>query len=1712
MNEPVKTLAVLIVEDMESDAQLIVRLFKKAGYELVYEQVETAEQMRFALEQRAWDIVISDYKMPQFDGHAALKLLQETGRDIPFIVVSGTIGEETAVAMMKAGAHDYLIKGNLARLIPAVERELEQSAIRRNRIYAEEALKESEEKYRELVQDLPDSIVIYINGKIVFANNAYVELMRAKNVEELLGRSVIEFVHPDFKEFVENRMSEIIREGKPLPLEDEKFIRFDGTEVNVEVKALPITFEKRPAIQLIVRDITARKQADEALRASEERYRSLFDRMLDGIYRSTHAGKFIDVNPAMVKMFGYSSKEEMLAMDIKNELYFDPEERGSHVLDTGRSETDIYRLRRKDGSEIWVEDRGNYTHDEQGGIVFHEGIMRDVTERVQAEKALAASESKLRALVEQVPAVVYTESADARKTIYISPQVEKLTGYSPAEWDKDRDIWKKVVHPEDMANLLAEDERTNASHEPFSIEYRILTRDGRTVWIRDEAVMIQSHDGAALFWQGVMYDVTERRQTEELLHQQSEQLKLLYEASQRLNRTLDLHEIYQTVCDFMSFIAANDGLIISSFDPETQLITCRAYWMDNNWLDVSSFPAIPLEEEGKGTQSIAIRTGQPMLIKDYQMRVKTAQNTYYINSETNEVDKEIPPDEEDITRSALIVPLKIGGKVSGAIQVTSYRLNAYTENQLKLLESLALHIASAEQNAMLYAQVQAELNERIQAQEILRASEEKYRGLFNSMIDGFALHEIICDENGKPVDYRFLEINPAYERLTGLQAVDLIGKTVLEVTPKIESYWMDIYGNVALTGRPTFYETHSGELGRYFEVSAYRPQPGQVAAIMVDITERKRAEQDIRRRVTELETLYESGLALSQLLNPKEIGQKILGLMEEKLNWHHTTIRLYHPEDESLELLAFHQPNLETETERHSVEEHFKTLISKSGDGLSGWAVKQSEIIRSGDVLSNPHYIETCSGLRSGLYIPMKLGKRIVGVISIEDEQPNAFSEADERLISTIANQAASAFENAHLFEVTRQRVMELETLNRISLVLRAVSNQDEMLAIILDEALAILNTSHGSIELWNTTGGNLRKTIMRGWLAKMNEPPQNSDEGIIGKVFASGETYISREFASDPETRAESRSQIPPGWGGICLPIRTTQQTLGVLVVSVPSERGLNRDEIRLLTTLSEMTGAALQRMQLYEETMRRAEEFASLYETSKILSAENDLNILLKTIVEHAQVLLNSAASGIYLYDEQRQDMGLVISTGQYIPIGIRLKLGESVAGRVAQTRQPLRIDDYSIWDGRTLKFGGVPFRAVLDVPMLYGGELIGVLTADETGDSERKFSEADERLLTLFASQAAGAIHSARLHEETIHRLKHLQVLRVVDQAISSSLDMRLTLNILLTHAISQLGVDAADVFLLHPDSNLLELMAGRGFYTLLLESINLNESLAGRAVTEHRTITVFDLETAAFGENKLFEKFWKKEGFSACWCVPLIVKGEAKGVLEVYRRTVSTPDSEWIEFLETLAGQAAIAIENAQLFENLQHANSDIIYAYDATIKGWSRAMELRDAETEGHTQRVADLTVAIAKAMGITDQEIPHIRRGALLHDIGKMGIPDHILLKSDELTEEEWNIMRTHPELARDMLTPIAYLRDALHIPYCHHETWDGTGYPQGLKGEQIPLTARLFAIVDVWDALTSDRRYRKKWTKKKTLAYIKEQRGKRFDPDVVDVFLKIVK
>jgi putative nucleotidyltransferase with HDIG domain/PAS domain S-box-containing protein len=385
--------------------------------------------------------------------------------------------------------------------------------------------------------------------------------------------------------------------------------------------------------------------------------------------------------------------------------------------------------------------------------------------------------------------------------------------------------------------------------------------------------------------------------------------------------------------------------------------------------------------------------------------------------------------------------------------------------------------------------------------------------------------------------------------------------------------------------------------------------------------------------------------------------------------------------------------------------------------------------------------------------------------------------------------------------------------------------------------------------------------------------------------------------------------------------------------------------------------------------------------------------------------------------------------------------------------------------------------------------------------------------------------GLIHIVRdisdqkhIQERMKKQLDRQRALRTIEMSISSSLDLRMTLEIFLDQVLSQLHVDAASVLLHDQSTQMLCYSAGKGFWTDRISKVNIgaSQSFASNLLIKRDKVIIPDIMESQYpnpsGEEYNFSDtfFIKEEKIRAYMAVPLIAKGHVNGILEIFHRSPFRPDSEWIDFLETLAGQAALAIDNATLFENLQRSRDELITAYDTTIEGWSRALDYRDRETEGHSQRVAEITVKIARNMGMRESDLVYVRRGALLHDIGKIGMPDKLLFKKGDLDEAEWEVMKKHATIAYELLSPIEFLREALDIPYCHHEKWDGTGYPRELKGQQIPLAARIFAVADIWDALCSDRPYRKAWTKKEANEHIRSRSGTYFDPKVVEVFLRM--
>ncbi len=588
--------------------------------------------------------------------------------------------------------------------------------------------------------------------------------------------------------------------------------------------------------------------------------------------------------------------------------------------------------------------------------------------------------------------------------------------------------------------------------------------------------------------------------------------------------------------------------------------------------------------------------------------------------------------------------------------------------------------------------------------------------------------------------------------------------------------------------------------------------------------------------------------------------------------------------------------------------------------------------------------------VRTVLAAVMIRGGQLIGTLDVMTlGQPRYFSSEEMSLLQSIATQAAQAIANARLFSDSLYRMENLVALYSSAQKLTLGLNLQQLAEDVVRTCVNAFNVQLAWLGRAEPDG---RVRSLAHFPTHVRHPSQINvrwddtpqGQGPSGRAIRSGFPVVIADLKEEAEAMLWRTALVQGFQASAAFPLINRDRPFGVLNLYSDQTGLFTPERVQFLQSFVNQAAAALENARLLEEAERSASEFSVLYETANDLALERDLPRLLQTIIGRATQLLNASGGSIFLYDPARNDLELAVEKNLALENGGRIQMGEGFVGRVAKAGQSLIVENYGAWSGRAARFANLVLSAVAGVPMLHSGQLIGVLTVAERGDSKRKFTEADSRLLTLFAAQAASAVH-------------------------------------------------------------------------------------------------------------------------------------------------------------------------NAKLLNDLQRSNADLALAYDSTLEGWSNFLDLKDRETEGHSRRVTEITLRLAQAMGIHDANtLLHIRRGALLHDIGKMGVRDAVLLKTGSLNDEEWTAMRRHPVYAYNMLSPIPFLRPALDIPYCHHEHWDGRGYPRGLKGEQIPLAARIFAVVDAWDALRSDRPYRKGWPEEEVRAHLSTAAGTHFDPQVVDAFLKLLR
>lgn len=412
---------------------------------------------------------------------------------------------------------------------------------------------------------------------------------------------------------------------------------------------------------------------------------------------------------------------------------------------------------------------------------------------------------------------------------------------------------------------------------------------------------------------------------------------------------------------------------------------------------------------------------------------------------------------------------------------------------------------------------------------------------------------------------------------------------------------------------------------------------------------------------------------------------------------------------------------------------------------------------------------------------------------------------------------------------------------------------------------------------------------------------------------------------------------------------------------------------------------------------------------------------------------------------------------------------------------------------------------YPAYLITPLINEGAVIGFLGFAR----EKQIRSKDHHIQKTIATSVAQQLNTTRLIKDNLKQIDHLSTLRNIDEAILKEMDIHSLMDILVNILVQDLDVDGVSITFLDAESEHIHISRSRNLPTDFTIQFNIYRKFFNFYDTE---LIIPNLNIAHPIIEQLPPHHPITNGkFIGYILFPLFAKGKKIGLIEVFTKDNLQWKQAEHDFFNSVCKQVAIALESITNLTNLTQSNDQLLLAYEQTLVGWSRALELRDKETQDHTNRVTNLTLKMAKRVNIPDDQLIHIKRGALLHDIGKLGVPDDILLKPGPLTESEWNIMRLHPKYAAELLMPIAYLRPSLNIPYCHHEKWDGSGYPQGLKGSDIPIEARIFSIIDVWDALTSDRPYRNALSKEETIEYIKNQSGTHFDPELVTLFLEMI-
>lgn len=1296
----------------------------------------------------------------------------------------------------------------------------------------------------------------------------------------------------------------------------------------------------------------------------------------------------------------------------------------------------------------------------------------------QEQEQRIRSEARYSRLVENLPDVVYRfEFQPMPHLTYISPAIETLIGYPAEQFLQDTELLYQVIHPEDREKLAI----ALKNHAP-AIILRWITKDGHIVWTEQRNTYFYNDDGSLLAVEGVARDITQREKAEQAMEEHLEEVRLLADLGRIALRSRDVDTLCQDIAALVAERLYPEHFSILLINPDQE--TFRPYAAKNTLAPEVLKQDYPIHQGIVGRCLLSRKT---MLISDTSLE----------------------PDYIPVSpgmRSELVVPIISGETIFGALNVERTVVNGFTAEDIHILEIIAQYMAMALERFQL---LEIEKNQR-QAAEALRIAISKLaesqlnlESFLNVVLEElqtvipFTSASIALIENehahfvvAKNIPSRFInfKIRLTDDMLLSRMKREKRPILLADVShhPEFEQFEPNIPTIRSWLGIPLV--LHNKVIGGIFcdhsEVGVFNEEHirlgmpfAQQVALML---EKVRLYEQENRHSMQLQTLH-------------RISQDILqiNLQEDALSLY----RSIHKAAGQLMPVDAFTIALNEDGILHAVYladgDHLDPPRHlPKGSGLASWVIEHQESLLVDDleeheVGRNAQRFDSQRHTRAAIAVPLRLGNEILGAMSAQSYEKGIYTEKDLQMLEMMATYVAITLKNQALFQEIQQKLKTAESIQRIHQVLLQHRDLDTLRKKVLEELIGeISGAEKGSILLLNTDG-SLRVDVAIGYSDAVTNTIFPPGKGYAQEAISRREGLLVTHCKNNPIFYIQDNfaPEISFIQSAITVPLLHQGNPIGAISLdNTTANDAFTLADLQLLETIAPSISLTIQNAQLFSSLRKSLEEIALRNHLLTALQKAHKVADVWKIFYDivnphlHLQAGLVMQRRENSWHPQEKFNRAAEITRTNHLPKKV-IEWAEEAAQTQTTLQKQVSEDIHAIL---------MPFRTLPDLCLVLA--------------RKTSFSEAEFQQLHALGELTENALQRVFLTEQQQQQVALLSSLRDINTTLLSSLDFKVVFDLILSNLDTHLNPDRAEIWKANESLQELSLEAWRGGIRPTQTITRYNQGFVGRVALK-RDIVQENYEPTS---NHFIE-------YAGNIGIPLIAKRRLKGVLVLHYHSPRNFSSVEENFLRTLASQAALAIDNTEVWRESQRKNMELFQAYESMLKAWGYLLEMRNLEAPGHTERVLNMGLKLARKVGLKGEDLLYFKWGVWLHDIGKLTIPDGLLKKESPLTPEERSLLQKHPLYALEILEQIPIARKALKIPASHHERWDGNGYPHSLRGELIPLEARIFAIVDVWDTIQQKRPYSAPWPREKAIAHLREQSGKQFDPHLTELFLEMI-